>query len=303
MFSIVIPSLNEWYYLNITLDSIYNFVDCDLLKEIIIVDDFSDSDDYEFIKDHYLSKKIKLIKNKSRLGPSISRNLWAKNATWEVLIFLDAHMYCKKLSLKKLSKMNKYLELWALQWTVWNFSNKQAKWYIYKIKDMLLNSTWDNPGELTNDMVIETPWCAWWFTIIKKEIFEEIWWFNELFNSWGAEDIDLSLRLWMLWYSINYTNKLFVSHYFKDSFNYEVKTEKVFYNKYLIYKTYFEWVYEKSDEMLLEFKKHYWKEFSKNIIDSINNNSVIIKSISYLKKNFKKDINWYFKKFDNYHKF
>jgi len=50
-------------------------VDCDLLKEIIIVDDFSDSDDYEFIKDHYLSKKIKLIKNKSRLGPSISRNL------------------------------------------------------------------------------------------------------------------------------------------------------------------------------------------------------------------------------------
>ena len=297
MFSIVIPSLNEWYYLNLTLDSIYNYSDNDLLKEIIIVDDYSEKEDYSFLEKHPLKDKIKLIKNKTRKGPSYSRNIWAKNASWEVLIFLDAHMYCYDLDLIKLKSLRYYINKWAVQGTVWDLSNKEIKWQIYKIKDYLLESTWD----IVNEDIAETPAIAWWFTIISKKIFDKVWWFNKKFNSWGSEDIELSFRLWTYGYDLFYTNQVWVAHYFKQKFNYEVKSENVLYNKYIIYKIYFEKGYYKSCMLINAFEKQYWKEMLKGIIWSIENDEKLMIFIDKYKKKQKRTIDEYFNKFNKYY--
>lgn len=302
MFSIIIPSLDEWYYLNITLDSIFNYVDSDLLKEVIIVDDFSEKEDYLFLEKHKLTKKIKLIKNKERKGPSYSRNIWAKNSSWEILIFLDAHMYCDWLNLETIINYRKQLKQWALQWIIWNLSNKHSNGYIYKIKDMFLDSFWIDPHKLdmSKEVITETPCSAWWFTIIEREIFDDIGWFNEMFSSWWAEDIDISLRLWMFWYKIHFTNQLKVAHFFKTQFNYNVDSEKVFYNKYIMYKMFFEDKYEKKNEMLNIFKEKYWDKIYNKVIEDYNNDSKVQKFVNNNKKRFKKDINWYIEKFEVY---
>lgn len=300
MFSIVIPALNEWYYLNMTLDSIYNNVDSDLLVDIVVVDDCSDRENYDYLETHPLKDKIVLIQNETRKWPSYSRNIWAENAKGGVLIFIDAHMYCYDFDLKKLKWLWKYLEKWAIQGTVGNMENKQALWWIYKIKDYLFNSTWDTPKKLENG-ITKSPAVAWGFTIMKKETFNHIGWFNKMFNSWGVEDLEISLRLCMYWYETYYTDMFGLAHYFKKSFNYEVKTGDVLYNKYLMYKLYFEDIYVKSEDVINKFENHYWKESLDKTIEIINNNKDISEIIKSHKDNFVHDINWYFFKFNEYY--
>ena len=299
MFSIVIPSLNEWYYLNITLDSIYNYVDLSLLKDIVIVDDASDKEDYKFLENHLLKSKIKLIKNKSRRGPSSSRNIGAKNSKGEILIFLDAHMYCYNLDLQKLKSLKSYIDKWALQWTIWDLANKQVKWQIYKIKDYLLNSTWETPDKQGD--IVETPAVAGWFTIIAKDIFNTIWWFNIKFNSWGVEDIEISFRLWTLGYDMYYTNQVWIAHYFKKSFNYEVNTKDVFYNKYITYKIYFEDTFSKSDKVLKVLEEHYWIDIIKDTKIKVEKDEELLKFIEEYKGRQTRNIESYFLKFNNYY--
>ena len=299
MFSIVIPSLNEWYYLDITLDSIYNYVDLDLLEDIVIVDDGSDKEDYKFLENHSLKNKVKLIKNESRKWPSYSRNKGAENAKGEILIFLDAHMYCHNLDLQKLKSLKHYIDKWALQWTIWDLANKQVKWQIYKIKDYLLNSTWESPNE--EGSIVETPAIAGWFTIISKNIFNTIWWFNTKFNSWWVEDIELSFRLWTFGYNMYYTNDVSIAHYFKKSFNYEVDTKDVFYNKYITYKIYFENTFSKSDKVLKVLEEYYWADIVKYTKSKVEKDEDLLSFIKEYKTKQTRNIDSYFLKFNNYY--
>ena len=299
MFSIVIPSLNEWYYLNITLDSIYNYVDLELLKDIVIVDDASDKEDYKFLENHLLKDKIKLIKNEYRKGPSYSRNKGAENALWEILIFLDSHMYCYNLDLQKLKSLRSYIDKWALQWTIWDLSNKQVKWQVYKIKNYLLNSTWDVPKK--EEDIVETPAIAGWFTIISKDIFEKIWWFNSKFNSWGVEDIEISFRLWTFGYNMYYTKKVWVAHYFKKSFNYDVDAKDVFYNKYLTYKIYFENTFSKSDKVFKVLEEYYWIDIVKDTKNKVEKDEELLRFVEEFKLKQTRNIDSYFLKFNNYY--
>ena len=303
MFSIIIPSLNEWYYLDLTLDSIYNYSDNDLLKEIIIIDDWWDKKDYNFLENHPLKGKIKLLTNESRKGLSYTKNRWAKNASWEVLIFLDAHMYCNNLDLNKLKSLKSYIDKWALQWNVWDLSNKQTKWQIYKIKNYVLDTTWLDPNsnDYDDNEVTETTAIAWWFTIVSKKIFDKVWWFNKKFNSWGAEDIELSFRLWTYGYDLFYTNQIWVAHYFKQKFNYEVKAEDVLYNKYITYKMYFKKGYYKSCMLIDAFEKQYWKEMVKDITLAIEEDEKLISFIDKYKRRQKRTMDEYFNKFNKYY--
>ena len=91
-FSIVIPHINEWYFLNIMLDSFYNHIKYQNY-EIIIVDDGSKEIwDLDFLDTHFLKDKINLFKE-SNLGCAWSKNFGASKASWDILFFLDSHMY------------------------------------------------------------------------------------------------------------------------------------------------------------------------------------------------------------------
>ncbi|KAK6747756.1 hypothetical protein RB195_000758 [Necator americanus] len=81
------------------LRSVYSIMDRspkELLKEIILVDDFSEKPFLkkpleDFLKRNHLDKLVKVVRTKSREGLIRARQLGAEQATGEVLIFLDAH--------------------------------------------------------------------------------------------------------------------------------------------------------------------------------------------------------------------
>ncbi|MCW8966769.1 MAG: glycosyltransferase family 2 protein, partial [Candidatus Pacearchaeota archaeon] len=95
--SIVIPVYNEEKYIGKCLESLNkqtykNF-------EIIIIDDGSTDKTVEIIKKF----DVHLIKGKHK-GTAFSRNLGAKSAKGEILIFIDADMTFDKDYLKNLIK-------------------------------------------------------------------------------------------------------------------------------------------------------------------------------------------------------
>lgn len=298
-YSIIIPHLNEWYLLDIMIYSIFNNFKYENF-EIIIVDDWSNNlADLEFIKNHPLKDKIKVLYEKN-LGLANAKNLWAKNASWDFLIFLDSHMYFRDDFLSKLDKILKNNnEINALQPIVWSIKDKKLEGMIYKIKDFILNSTWDSP---TNDeKLTETPNIAGWATIIKKKIFDKIGWFNENFIKWWAEDIEFSMRLWLSWYKCFFSKELFIAHYFKESFsNTQIKSEQVLNNKIMFAYTCFQnnirlW------KILNELLNYYWEIFY-DIHSKVLNNNDFWNWLEKQKLNYKFDDNWYFDKFNNYYK-
>lgn len=97
MLSIVIPTYNEERDIQACLESLKkqsykNF-------EIIVVDDGSSDKTVDVVKKY----KIKLIKGEHK-GPGFSRNLGAKQARGDILIFIDADMTFDKDYLKNLIK-------------------------------------------------------------------------------------------------------------------------------------------------------------------------------------------------------
>lgn len=297
-FSIITPHINEWYLLDIMLDSIYlQFKNSDF--EVIIIDDGSDDKSHlDFVKTHLLKDKITIYFEENLWSPN-ARNFWATKANWEYLIFLDSHMYFTDDFLWKLTHIldtNTNIEI--LQPIIWNTKDKNMRWAIYKIKDFGLNNWWLN---IYDDNIIETPNLAWWATIIKKEIFEKNQWFNSNFIKWWAEDLEFSMRLWLLWYKCFLVPDLFVVHYFKDKFtNTIIKSENVLYNKIIFTYTCFSNL-ERRCRILNELRDYYWDELYNKTLSDVRQNYQFWDWLDIQKPHFIYDDDWYFEKFKEYY--
>lgn len=296
-YSIIIPHINEGYLLDIMLDSIYNYCIHDSF-EIIIVDDGSDDISHlDFIKTHFLREKINIFFEKWLWSPK-ARNFWASQASWEYLIFLDSHMYFRDNFLHKLDNiLDTNNDIDILQPIIGSITNKKIQGQIYKTKDFMLNSTWGNP--VTNKDLLETPNIAWWATIIKRDVFNYVGWFNPNFKKWGAEDLEFSMRLWLSWYNCYFSNQLFVAHYFKESFvNTEIKAEQVLNNKIMFAYTCIS-NEERLKKIFQDLSTYYWDLFEK-IHEEVINNTNFLDWLEKQKRNFIFDDDWYFEKFHEY---
>jgi len=102
--SIIISFYNEEKYLKDCLLSLQKQTFSDF--EVILIDDGSTDDSFKKAKELKKSlqfKNLKLFKKKHE-GPALARNLGAKKALGEVLVFLDADMYFSPTFLADLVK-------------------------------------------------------------------------------------------------------------------------------------------------------------------------------------------------------
>lgn len=93
--SVIVVFHNEgWSVLLRTVHSVLNRTPKHILHEILLVDDFSDKEDLKDKLTNYLERfngKVRLIRNTEREGLIRTRSRGAKEATGEVIVFLDAH--------------------------------------------------------------------------------------------------------------------------------------------------------------------------------------------------------------------
>lgn len=101
--SVVIIFTNEaWSPLIRTIWSVLNRSPAQYLKEILLIDDFSDREELKGKLDRYietsLPSKVRLVRLKERQGLIRARLAGAKEAKGDVLIFLDSHCEVSQMS-------------------------------------------------------------------------------------------------------------------------------------------------------------------------------------------------------------
>lgn len=96
MASIIIIFYNEWPSVLLrTVHSVYNRSPRELVKEIILVDDNSTKAELKglekYVQENF-DDRVKVVRLKERKGLIVTRMEGARQATGEVLVFLDSHM-------------------------------------------------------------------------------------------------------------------------------------------------------------------------------------------------------------------
>lgn len=169
--SIVTPMYNEERYLPRFLDSLKKQTFKDF--EIILIDDWSKDNSIKIAESYKKDFNLTILKQKHG-GPWKARNRWAKEAKWEILIFVDADMYFDKDCIKNLIQpILDWKEIWTWIGTeyVGNLENPIATAY-GSVK--LISKEWQR--------------CNVYRAILKKD-FLNAGWFDS--SKWYFDD-DLS---------------------------------------------------------------------------------------------------------------
>lgn len=212
--SIIICFYNEHFAT--LLRTIYSIMDRtpeNLLKEIILIDDFSDVPNLHsnlsnfFNQNLDLKEKVRLFKTDAREGLIRARMFGANKATGKVLIFLDSHIEVNIDWVQPL--LNRVHE---------NRSNiaipvidiVNADTFSYSASPLVrggfnwgLHFKWENlpVGTLakTEDFIkpIKSPTMAGGLFAIDREYFMHLGEYDAGMDIWGGENLEISFRTWM----------------------------------------------------------------------------------------------------------
>lgn len=229
--SIIIPSCNEGPWLAWTLFYIeQNPPTGDF--EVIVIDDGSD-DGSIYVANQLLGSKIPLIIVKgSGLGAGGARNLGVERSTGENLIFLDAHTMVHPGALDALRE--------PLLDVLVGMTGPVIAPIGYKngttgaggtIKDGTFNLQW-HPAPADHQTqpyaVLVAPVGA---VALRTEVFNQVRGFDKGMSRWGGLDVDMSMLVWLMGYSVMVAPTARIGHRFSKTFGYVVNGSEVLYNK------------------------------------------------------------------------
>ncbi|KAF5400795.1 Polypeptide N-acetylgalactosaminyltransferase [Paragonimus heterotremus] len=211
--AVVICFHNEAW--SVLLRSVHSVIDnspAELLKEIILVDDFSNRDYLREALEEYMArlKIVKIVRAKQREGLIRARMLGTRASTAEVITFLDSHIECTKgwleplLDRIKANKTNvvvpiieiisdkdfKYNGATAQSVQVGGFDwNLIFHWHVPPMADKL------RPGAPYSPL--RTPTMAGGLFSISRDFFRTLGYYDEGMEVWGGENLELSFKTWM----------------------------------------------------------------------------------------------------------
>uniref|UniRef100_A0A1A8JHV1 Polypeptide N-acetylgalactosaminyltransferase n=1 Tax=Nothobranchius kuhntae TaxID=321403 RepID=A0A1A8JHV1_NOTKU len=200
-----------WSTLLRSVHSVLNRSPPHLLKEIILVDDFSTRDYLKEPLDQYMSQfpKVRIIRLKERQGLIRARLAGAAVAKGDVLTFLDSHVECNVGWLEPLLERI-YLDRKKVPCPVIevisdkdmsymlvdNFQRGIFKWPLVfgwsSVPDDVIKK-----NNLTVSDPIRCPVMAGGLFSIDKNYFYELGSYDPGLDVWGGENMEISFKIWM----------------------------------------------------------------------------------------------------------
>ncbi|CRL07977.1 CLUMA_CG020921, isoform A [Clunio marinus] len=213
--SVIITFHNEaWSTLLRTVHSVINQSPEHLIKEIILVDDFSDLDHLKQPLEDYMANnfpKVKILRTEERKGLIRARIMGADEAKGQILTFLDSHVECLAGWLEPLlhqisedstkvvcpvidiikdntfelifNNNPTYVQVGGFDWSL------KFTWYIVPERERKRKK---DPSEPTR-----SPTMAGGLFSIDKNFFERLGKYDPEFDIWGGENLELSFKTWM----------------------------------------------------------------------------------------------------------
>ncbi|XP_055376391.1 polypeptide N-acetylgalactosaminyltransferase 5-like [Condylostylus longicornis] len=209
--SIIIVFRNEaWSTLLRTVWSVINRTPHRLLAEIILVDDASE---YDFLgkqlEDYVenLPVPVKVLRMKERLGLIKGRLYGVENSTGSVVLFLDSHCECTDGWIEPLLSRIATNRNVVVSPQIDIIDDTTFKiWKVYEQVggfDWILDFQWMEVPERELKRInydktepIQTPTIAGGLIAIDKQFFYEIGAYDDEMDIWGAENLEMSFRVW-----------------------------------------------------------------------------------------------------------
>ncbi|CAI2725553.1 unnamed protein product [Schistosoma spindalis] len=241
--SVIICFHNEAW--SVLLRSVHSVIDRsppNLLKEIILVDDFSDRPHLKEALEEYMKmlNVVKIVRTKQREGLIRARMIGAEHSTGKVLVFLDSHIECTTGWLKPLLdriahnvtnvvvpvvtiidentfeylKVDySYTEIGGFDWSL------TFDWHELSERDK------KRPGAPYSP--IRTPTMSGGLFAISREYFDHLGRYDPGMEVWGGENLELSFKIWMCGGSLETVICSQVGHVFRSDspYNWSVNVE------------------------------------------------------------------------------
>ncbi len=232
--SVIVISLNEGESLRRTVDNLLATLPGS--SEIIVVDDGSTDQSTGFLSEGYSS--VKLLRPEVRLGVAGGRNFGASHAKGDVLVFSDAHVAAPPEWAESLLDVLARPEVGAVAPAISAMrpAAVECTGYGQKWHDAGLAVGWLGQQ---GSAPYPVPLLCGCFLALRREVFTEIGGFDSGMVLWGAEDSELSIRLWTSGYECWVVPELDVQHAFRAQFPYEVKWEPVLHNRFRLVSLHF----------------------------------------------------------------
>ncbi|XP_067281106.1 polypeptide N-acetylgalactosaminyltransferase 4 [Pseudorasbora parva] len=209
--SVVIAFYNEaWSTLLRTIHSVLETTPAILLKEVILVDDFSDRGYLKSQLAQYISnlERVRLIRTKKREGLVRARLIGATYATGHVLTFLDCHCECVPGWIEPLLERIAENEttiicpvIDTIDWNTFEFYMQTDEPMVGGF-DWRLTFQWHAVPEIDRKIrksridPIRSPTMAGGLFAVSKAYFEFLGTYDMGMEVWGGENLELSFRVW-----------------------------------------------------------------------------------------------------------
>jgi glycosyltransferase involved in cell wall biosynthesis len=203
-------------------------------SEVIVVDDGSTDGGADFIDASYPA--VRVIRAGERLGIARARNLGGCAANGEMLVFSDAHVDVQPGWFEGLLPSLEDDGVGLVAPAIAVMGNEAAKGYGYTLSDLSLGVRWLHWQQ---GRPYEVPMVCGCFMAMRRSVFEAVGGFDAGFRGWGAEDSELSLRLWLLGYRCLVDPNVEVVHLFRQRFPYEVDMRTCLHNNLRLGVTHF----------------------------------------------------------------
>ncbi|KPM09916.1 polypeptide N-acetylgalactosaminyltransferase 9-like protein [Sarcoptes scabiei] len=217
-----------------TVHSVLDKSPPELIKEIILVDDFSNKEYLGKKLDNYVAStfhgKVKVIRAKRREGLIRARLLGAASATGPVLTYLDSHCECAEGWLEPLldrialnstavvcpvidvindSTFEYHYNPDASGLNVGGFDwNLQFNWHAIPLRERKRHKSPVEP--------VWSPTMAGGLFSISREFFEKLGTYDNGFDIWGGENLELSFKTWMCGGTLEIVPCSHVGHVFRS---------------------------------------------------------------------------------------
>ncbi|KAK7603376.1 hypothetical protein V9T40_003375 [Parthenolecanium corni] len=212
--SVIIIFINEaWSTLLRTVHSTLNQSPEKHLKEVILIDDFSSRDELKGKLDYYLRTrlppKVKLVRLKERNGLIRARMAGAREATGDVLVFLDSHCECIVGWLEpQLQRIKEKRD--AVLCPIIDVINDENMAYMYSTSNEFQVGGFSWSGHFTwipipgfekqrlnsSTDLARSPTMAGGLFAIERKYFWDIGSYDAEMEVWGGENLEMSFRIW-----------------------------------------------------------------------------------------------------------
>jgi GT2 family glycosyltransferase len=226
--SIVIASHNEGQRLIRTIESCVETAGS-LDYEIIVADDASQDGSADAAAAQF--PLVRVVRNDLRLGASPTKAAGAREASGEIFIFLDGHTKPEPGALPALvDDVSLFGELAAVTPAIAVLDDRE--WindlsrvgHGYRMDLLTFDCGFVNLDEMrptkeTRRRLYESPALIGCAVAMSAVLYRRLWGFDPDMRSWGVEDLDFSLKCWLLGYRILHDPEVIVGHRFQDNFD------------------------------------------------------------------------------------